>query len=109
MCNTKEFIKILSKYNRSYEVISELLNHGWLIRPVDTGACYGGYAFCGKCFDVVSWWVCPPPEYDGDITVSVGLINSILKQRFEEDAVKTVFMLKKVNNKIKRVPVNIPL
>jgi hypothetical protein len=53
--------------------------------------------------------VCPPPEYDGDITVSVGLINSILKQRFEEDAVKTVFMLKKVNNKIKRVPVNIPL
>jgi hypothetical protein len=112
MCETQTLLQTLLKYHSSSQVIHELLERGWLIRPVapSGGGCYGGYALCPKCLTIISWWVCPPPEYpDSDITVCVGWVNSTLKQKFEEDLTKTVYMLKKVNEEGIWVPVNIPI
>jgi hypothetical protein len=71
--------------------------------------CYGGYALCPKCLSIISWWVCPPPEYGSDITICEGWVNSILREKGREDTEKTVYMLKKIDEEIKRVPVNIPI
>jgi hypothetical protein len=110
MCETKQLIQTLLKHHSSSSIINKLLEEGWLVRPVATIGCYGGYALCPKCLDVVSWWVCPPPEYpDSEITINVGWVNSILKQKGLEDLTRTVMMLKKINEEEIWVPVNIPI
>jgi len=110
MCQTKQLITKLSKLKTNSQIISQLLQAGWLVRPVaPSGGCYGGYALCPKCLSIISWWVCPPPEYpNSEITVQQGFLNSILRQKAREDVEKTVFMLKRINDEIVRVPVNIP-
>jgi hypothetical protein len=110
MCETQTLLQSLIKCKTSSSIIRQLLEEGWLVRPVAPPiGCYGGYALCRKCLTIISWWVCPPPEYGAEITVQEGFVNSILQSKFEEDLCKTVMMLKKINDQEVWVPVNIPI
>jgi hypothetical protein len=110
MCETKELIKHLCKYNTPRPVVDELLGRGWLVRfvePPPYGGGRGGYALCPKCLSVIFWWYIPP-EYGRELSISQ-YPNGIVKTYFERDLTRTVMMLKLINNQEVWVPVNIPI